>query len=253
MSKLIRPLTACGLILAVAAPVAAQEPGRTWELLGVVRNADGTVIEGATVAIQGQSVTTDRLGHFRLRADRRDTITLAIRRLGYTAISTLLTSAELTGDTLVIEMEPTSQQLDAVNIRARDLRSPMGYGAFEERRALGVGTFITREEIERRNSGRLSDSFRNKRGVIVSQAGSRGAVVRFSSFQGRNAIRGCSPAIFLDGQWMRGMEIDQIPPNTVAGVEMYARLATTPAQFTTGQVNRPCGTIVIWSREPGVP
>ena len=88
---------------------------------------------------------------------------------------------------------------------------------------------------------------------IVTQAGSRGAVVRFSSFQGRNAIRGCSPAIFLDGQWMRGMEIDQIPPNTVAGVEMYARLATTPAQFTTGQVNRPCGTIVIWSREPGVP
>ena len=253
MSKLIRSSTACGLLLALAAPAAAQGPSRIWDLIGVIRNEDGTVIEGATVAIQGQSVRTDKMGLFRLQADRRDTVTLAIRRLGYVAISTLLTAAELTGDTLVLTMEPTSQQLDAVTIRARDLRSPMGYGAFEERRAMGIGTFITREEIEKRNTGRLSDSFRNKKGVIVTQAGSRGAVVRFSSFQGRNSLRGCSPAIYLDGQLMRGMVIDQIPPNTVAGIEMYARLATTPAQFTGGPVDRPCGTIVIWSREPGVP
>jgi hypothetical protein len=253
MSKLIRSLSACGFLLALAVPAAAQGSVRVWELLGVVRNEDGTVIEGATVAIQGQSVRTDKMGFFRLQADRRDTITLAIRRLGYHAISTLLTAAELTGDTLVLTMEPTSQQLAEVTIRARDLRSAMGYGAFEERRALGVGTFITREQIEKRNSGRLSDSFRNLRGVIVTQAGSRGAQVRFSSYQGRNSVRGCSPAIYLDGQWMRGLEIDQIPPNTVAGVELYARLATTPAQFTSGQVDRPCGTIVIWSREPGVP
>jgi hypothetical protein len=250
MSKLIRQLTACGFLLTLAAPVAAQGPSRVWELLGVVRNADGTVIEGATVAIQGQSVRTDKMGFFRLQADRRDTVTLAIRRLGYNAISTLLTSAELTGDTLMIEMEPTTQQLDAVNIKARDLRSSMGFGSFENRRSLGIGRFITQEMIEKRNNSRLSDHFRSVRGVIVGRTSRGDQTVRFSNYGGRS---GCAPALFLDGRHMRGMEVDEVPPNQVAGVELYSSIATTPAQFTTGQVDRPCGTIVIWTKEPGSP
>jgi hypothetical protein len=194
------------------------------------------------------------MGFFRLTADRRDTITLAVRRIGYSPFSTLLTSAELTGDTLMIVMEPSAQQLDAMNVRARDLRSPMGFGSFEDRRSLGVGMFITQEQIEKRNNSRLSDHFRNLRGVIVTPAsGVRSGTVRFSSCGGRANARGSSgaPAIFLDGQHMRGMEVDEIPVNTVAGVELYSSLATTPAQFSTGQVDRPCGTIVIWTKEPG--
>jgi hypothetical protein len=250
MSKLTRTLTACGFLLSLAAPAAAQAQSRVWELLGVVRNEDGTVIEGATVAIQGQSVRTDKMGLFRLQADRRDTVTLAIRRLGYNAVSTLLTSAELTGDTLMIVLEPTSQQLEAVNIKARDLRSQLGFGSFENRRSLGIGRFITQEMIEQRNNSRLSDHFRSVRGVIVGRTASGDQTVRFSNYQSKP---GCAPALFLDGREMRGMQVDEIPPNQVAGIELYSTMATTPAQFTTGQVNRPCGTIVIWTKEPGSP
>lgn len=256
MSKLIRRLTIAGCVIAIAAPeVARAQTGIVWDLLGVVRNPDGTVIEGATVAIEGQSVRTDALGRFRLQANRRDTITLAIRRIGYEAISTLLTSAELTGDTLMLTMEPTSQQLDAVNIRARDLRSPMGFGSFEERRALGNGVFVTREMIDKRNNSRLTDHFRNLRGVIVGRTARGDQTVRFAACTGRSTARGggAAPAIFLDGRHMRGMEVDDIPVNTVAGIELYSSMASTPPQFTTGQVDRPCGTIVIWTREPGVP
>jgi hypothetical protein len=252
MSKLSRVLTVAGCAFALAAPgVGHAQSGIVWELLGVVRNVDGTVIEGATVAIQGQSARTDAMGRFRLQADRRDTITLAIRRIGYEAISTLLTAAELTGDTLVLTMEPTSQQLDAVNIRARDLRSPMGFGAFEERRAIGNGVFITREQIEKRNNSRLSDHLRSVRGVYVARSPQGGNTVRFSNYQARAGR--CAPEVWLDGRRMRGMEVDEVPPNTVAGIELYSTMATTPAQFTSGQVDRPCGTIVIWTREPGVP
>lgn len=253
MPQLTRSLTAIGCVLALAAPGAATAQGRLWELLGVVRNQDGTVIEGATVAIQGQSTRTDAMGRFKLQADRRDTITLAIRRIGYEPISTLLTTAELTGDTLILQMEPTSQQLDAVNIRARDLRSAMGFGSFEDRRAQGTGVFITREQIEKRNNSRLSDHFRSARGVIVTRNSTGNNTVRFAQHAGRTATRGCAPEVWLDGRRMRGMEVDEIPPNTVAGIELYASIATTPAQFTSGQVDRPCGTIVIWTREPGVP
>lgn len=251
MSRLTRATITAACAIALVAPGASlAQTGVVWELLGVIRNVDGTVIEGATVAIQGQSARTDAMGRFKLQADRRDTITLAVRRIGYEAISTLLTAAELTGDTLMLTMEPTSQQLDAVNIRARDLRSPMGFGSFEERRAVGNGVFITREQIEKRNNSRLTDHLRSARGVQVMRTAMGNYTVRFANYTSR---RGCAPAVFLDGRHMRGMEVDEIPPSTVAGIELYSNIATVPAQFTTGQVDRPCGTIVIWTREPGVP
>ncbi len=239
-------------ILALAAPALAQPT--TWDMFGVVRNPDGTVIEGATVAISGSSTRTNALGFFHLVANRRDTITLAVRRIGYNPISALLTDKELTGDTLLIVLDPSAQQIAQMTVKARDLRSPMGYGSFEERRSRGTGVFVTRADIEKRNSGRLSDVMRNKRGVNVVRV-QGGFGVRFATFAGRTMASrgGCMPMIWIDGQRAPGMEIDEIPPNTVAGVELYSSIATTPAQFAAGQVDRPCGTIVIWTREPGVP
>ena len=90
--------------LALAVPALAQPS--TWDLLGVIRNPDGTVIEGATVAISGHSTRSNAVGFFRLIANRRDTITIAVRRIGYNPISALLTDKELTGDTLLIVLDP---------------------------------------------------------------------------------------------------------------------------------------------------
>jgi hypothetical protein len=236
--------------LALAAPARTQ--GQAWELLGVVRNPDGTIIEGATVAISGNSTRTDSVGFFRLVASRRDTITIAVRRMGYNPISALLTDKELTGDTLLIVLDPSAQQLAQMTVKPRDLRSAFGFGSFEERRARGNGVFVTQADIEKRNAGRLSDVMRNKRGVQVMPNGRGGGMVRFVNYQSRNMQgRNCAPLIWLDGVKAPGMEIDEIPPNTVAGVELYSNIATTPAQFSAGQVDRPCGTIVIWTREPG--
>ena len=250
MPTLRRIVLASCCVLALAEPARAQ----SWELLGVVRNPDGTVIEGATVAISGVSTRTDAVGFFRLSASRRDTITIAVRRMGYNPISALLTDKELTGDTLLIVLDPSALQIAQMTVKSKDLRSAFGYGSFDERRARGNGVFVTREDIEKRNSGRLSDVMRNKRGVMVQRTGSGGYGVRFASYQSRTlAGRTCMPLIWLDGVKAPGMEIDEIPPNTVAGIELYANIATTPAQFSAGQVDRPCGTIVIWTREPGVP
>src|SRR5688500_18842590 len=98
MPTLRRFVLASCCLLALVSPARAQG----WDLLGVVRNPDGTVIEGATVAIAGLSTRTDAVGFFKLTASRRDTITIAVRRMGYNPINALLTEKELTGDTLLI-------------------------------------------------------------------------------------------------------------------------------------------------------
>ena len=250
MSIVRRMTSASCCLLALAVPARAQST--EWDLLGVVRNPDGTVIEGATVAISGSSARTNAVGFFRLVVNRRDTITLAVRRIGYNPISTLLTDRELTGDTLLIVLDPSAQQLAQMTVKGRDLRSPGGFASFEQRRAMGNGVFITREDIDQRNTGRLSDSVRNKRGVRVVRLPSGVFGVRFSTFTGRTTQgRTCMPMIWLDGQRAPGMEIDDIPANTVAGIELYSSIASTPGQFTSGPVDRPCGTIVVWTREPG--
>jgi hypothetical protein len=71
----------------------------------------------------------------------------------------------------------------------------------------------------------------------VAYSGSRGTV--------------CIPDIWLDGTRTRGMEIDELPPNTVELMELYPNLSTVPMEFQSfGANTTPCGTIVVWTRIP---
>ena len=240
-----------GGVLSIVTPALATAQAVPWELLGIVRQLGGKTIEGAMIEISGQSARTDSLGVFRIRATRRDTLTITVKRLGFAPVSGLLTAPELVGDTLLVLMDANAQMLENVVVKAPDLRSALGYGSFEERRAQGLGVFITRDQIERRNSTRLSDVMRMQRGVHLVRLRNGVYGIRFTAFEGRT--RGCAPEVWIDGQRARGMEIDDIPASTVEAVELYRSSATTPFQFTVadGATSARCGTIVVWSRVPG--
>lgn len=230
-------------------PLLAQDVH--WDMLGVVRNVGGTVIADATITVGAQTTRTDTIGFFRIVVTRRDSLTIAVRRIGFAPVTALLSSSALTGDTLLIIMDPSAQHLEAVTVKARHLRSSLGHGAFEERRARGLGVFVTRSDIETRNTMRLSDVVRNRRGVNVVRLPSGRYGVRFVTYEGRTRGR-CSPDLWIDGYRARGLEIDDVPANTVEAMELYQSQATTPFQFSAGSsLSMPCGTIVIWSRVPG--
>jgi hypothetical protein len=251
MSRIRWTPVVAALLLLAGAPRASAAQGTPWELLGVVRNLGGAAIPGALVEIEGRTVRTDSLGRFRTIATRRDTLTITVRRLGFQPVSGILTAPELAGDTLLVLMDNSAQILDQVDVNARDLRSALGYGSFEDRRAQGLGIFVTREEIEKRNTLRLSDVMRTLRGVHLVRLSNGNYGVRFAAFEGRQ--RSCAPEIWIDGQRARGMEIDEIPANTVEAIELYRTSATTPFQFTASAAttSQRCGTVVIWSRVPG--
>ncbi len=222
------------------------------ELVGVVRDANGRGIRDAAVEIPGIAVRTDSAGLFRLWTLNIDTVTISIRRLGYSAIEALLSARNKQWDTVLVELEGTSQKLPGVKVAGyRNQRALEGLRTFGERKAQGLGLFVTRTDITDRNSLRLSDVLQTRRGVILVKIGTNSMGVRFATYSGPRG--GCIPDLWLDGQRARGMEVDDVVATTVEAMELYDSFATVPSQFSHSANAVPCGTILIWTRIPGKP
>ena len=229
---------------AVGAQPSASPAGRP--LVGVVRDAAGAAVERVTVTVNGASVLTDVRGGFRLLTSDIDTVTISLRHVGYEPIEARLTARNRQWDTVMVQLDAVTQRLSGVNVNESLTRSALGLRNFEKRRASGIGTFITREEIVARGSSRLSDLLRSKRGVNVVRG-----KVRFAAYNAGSRTTSCQPDIWLDGTRSQGMEIDELPSNTVEAMELYPYFSTIPVEFQRiGANTTPCGTIVVWTRIP---
>jgi hypothetical protein len=235
--------------VAVPAPGAAQGAGvaagmGARELVGVVRDPLGNLLAGVTVEAGALVARTNERGAFALRPPVGDSLTLVVRLVGYAPLTVRLGMREQQWDTVLVHLARAPQAMDPVEVNApRYERAAMR--RFEERRARGTGIFVTREEILARNTARLSDVLRLKRGVNVV----RGRV-RFVSYTGSRGTV-CQPNLWVDGARMAGGEADDIPALDIEGIELYASFSTVPAEFTPlPSAGPPCGTIVIWTRTP---
>jgi len=226
----------------VQAQGAAKEKGR--ELIGVVRDTQGLPIEGVRVEIPGTTVETNARGAFKLVTADRDTVTITVRALGYTAVSAMLTAHDNAWDPVLVELD-RAQILKGISIIESPTRNALGLRSFEERRSKGNGVFVTRAEIATRGASHMSDVLRNMRGVAIV----RGRV-RFVSQSGQRGTI-CQPDIWLDGTRARGMEVDDILASDVEAMELYSSFSVVPFEFTSRGANSlPCGSIVIWTRVP---
>jgi outer membrane receptor for ferrienterochelin and colicin len=141
---------------------------------------------------------------------------------------------------------PRPEVLATVDVSAK--RRRQWIEEFYQRRIRGSGAFVTRDDILTRHASVLTDMLRTMPGlqVVRTRAGQQG--VRFAA--ATNGRRDCMPMIWLDGQKVPGMEVDQISINDIEGVELYRGSSITPPQFWDGG-GPSCGTIVVWTRNPG--
>jgi hypothetical protein len=214
------------------------------DVVGVVRDPLGNLLEGVTVEAGAQATRTNARGAFSLSPPADDSLTVVVRLVGYVPVSVRLGLRDRTWDTLLVHLARAPQALDPVDVTAsRYTRA--GTKGFEERRTRGTGVFVTREEILARNTTLTSEVLRLKRGVNVV----RGRV-RFVSYTGSRGTV-CQPNLWVDGARMRGGEVDDISALDIEGIELYASFSTVPAEFTPlPSAGPPCGTIVIWTRTP---
>jgi len=237
----------CAVAWVAGLPAQPNVAGR--ELVGIVRDSSGAAIEGATVEIAGAAARTNERGTFRLWTADIDTLTISIRRLGFAAVSALISTRGAKWDTVVVEMDRLPQRLAAAEVKAAAARQRLGLRDFEQRRAGGLGEFVTRADIVARNTNRPSDVLRDTRGVQLVKVRSGGFGVRFAAYSARHP--NCTPALWLDGQLAPAMEVDDLTANDIEAMELYENWSSTPFQFVKGPT-LPCGTIVVWTRVPGV-
>jgi outer membrane receptor for ferrienterochelin and colicin len=130
---------------------------------------------------------------------------------------------------------------------------------FRRRQQTGLGTFITREEFDKRKPSLVTDILREVPGIDVASTGSgTRPVVRI----GRAGNQDCATQIFVDGFLVNRRAIsnegyrpidfridDAVSPASVEGIEIYKGLGTIPAEFLTPDAV--CGVIAIWTRRGG--
>jgi hypothetical protein len=238
-------LTVLVWLCAPANDVAAQE---RRALRGIVVDSAGRPIAEADVSIATarQLTRTDSAGGFQfIRAP--DTSHVLVRRLGYKPQKVLATRGDsITVLHVILLRDPAI--LEGVAISAKVALRRSGIEDFYRRRARGIGTYFTRDDLVERHSQRPSDVLRSVPGIrFVRIPGGMG--IRFNSSS--IVRRDCTPMIWLDGQRAPGLEIDDVPASDIEGLELYSGPSTTPVQFSQYSSNSTCGTIVIWTRVPG--
>jgi Carboxypeptidase regulatory-like domain/TonB-dependent Receptor Plug Domain len=234
------------LVLAAGAgELAAQN--RVGTIVGTVKDDLGAPITNVEVSVPrtSRTVRTDTAGKFLLSALTPGATDVSFRRLAFAPVVLSIivphddtTEVDVTLTIVAHELKGVVSQADAPHLRQLD--------AFESRRRLGIGHFITRGEIERRNPGLLSDMMRMIPGAMILQGPSGRAILRFA-----RTARACPPQFFIDGVQAYGFSVDDMPVSDVEGVEMYAGPSGLPVEYNKVNSTVNCGTIIIWTRIPG--
>lgn len=245
--------------LLVAAPALAQGVRGT-----VTDRSTGKPVAGAAVTLLGEGVRpvrarTDAAGAYRLEASGPGQYRVRFEAPGYR----LLISAPLdlrAGQTLELPVHAAPVlpiALDTAIVQGKAV--PRYLEDFYQRRAQGLGKFVTREEFEHYGPQYLTDIMRHEGAFSITPKFRRGAggdYRRYVISSGRalgggfGPVNGeCPPLVYMDGVLMgntRDVDVDDIiSVDDVAALEFYEGVEV-PLEFQSNGSG--CGVLVAWSR-----
>jgi hypothetical protein len=215
-------------------------------ITGTVKDSLGATITGADITASSTSARaeTDDRGKFTLKNIPAGPVEVYVHRIGFRPDTVELTVYAGQSTPVEVVLHPVIPQLQTVVVHGRQDATGR-IAEFYARKDRGIGRFITRSEIERRNPSNLNDMFRMVPGARLVNFGPGRTYLRFRGMQ-------CPPMIWLDGTPLLAGEfdLDALSPYSIEGIEIYSGLSTVPAQFMGNRyISSSCGTIVIWSRE----
>lgn len=234
-------------------PAAAAQSGRlehrAARVTGRVADAVGSAIAAAEILVSKTHVRaasgTD--GRFELSGVPAGSVEVVVRRLGFAPATILLELDEGESRDIRVLLSPVAALMDSVEVTAAAPEEvEKGFGGFEARRAHGFGTFMSREQIEKKKPRVTTDLFRTVSGVKLFRDGGTPTVI--STRLGNAAV--CPLRYFVDGADfpLYGQSIDaMIQVADIGAIEVYAGGATVPPQF--GGRESGCGVIAIWTRQ----
>jgi hypothetical protein len=256
--RLARLVSPAAVALALATPARTQQvaaesrDGDRFLVVHVTDSSTGTGVADAEVWVGGTRASTDSVGNALLPL-RHDRETVVVRRLGYGDERREVSAGPAS---LEVALDPAPVALGRVEARSRALPMSPPLRRFYERMEHGRGSFVTREQIDRRKPRRLTDLFREIPGVRVAATprGDRlmmtGATPAMYRVDPRWEAGDCPVQYFLDGVSYQpdfaGVPND-VRPDEVEGIEVYRRLSEVPVEFR--RPGAECGVVVIWLKE----
>jgi hypothetical protein len=171
-----------------------------------------------------------------------------VKRVGFRPASSVIEVPSTDTVRLSYTLERAAVELNTVTTTA-----PLSKMTdFEKRRRLGVGEFLTAEQIKAQNAVFPTELIRRFKTVSVSPNRSKATPEYYalSAREGGNPSLGACPmTVFLDGMPLPNpFNLDLLPsPREIVGIETYAGSATIPPQFNGP--DRGCGVILVWTRE----
>jgi len=238
------------LLCAAANAAEGQSPAaepRVARLTGRVADALGYSIPKAEILVTNTTLHAESGsdGRFELANLPSGPVEVIVRRLGFSPakISLDLTTGEIRD--IRVLLSPVAMMIDSVAVTAAAPPFEIAYGGFETRKARGFGTFITREDIEKKRSRVPSDLFRTISGVKIIRDNGSPTIV-----SNRLGNLTCPLRVFVDGNHypLYGQSIDALVQIAdIGAVEVYSGGATVPPQF--GGRESTCGVIAIWTRQ----
>jgi hypothetical protein len=227
-----------------------------------VTAADGQPISYAFVAANGgRAMLTDEDGRVSMGAGKKQTMTIEVRRIGFTPFFGKLDFPD-TGVTMPIVLTAIAQQLGSVKVTADKSKNSLELNGFYRRwldsqHGVTSAVFMGPEEIDKRNSSRLTALLSGVNGVNITRT-TTGNSVAVSGAGGA-----CPMAVIVDGRKvcpnggcgnldvshgitdMNAVLLDQVlDVNSVAGIEVYKRGGNMPTDF---HVDGECGAVAFWT------
>jgi hypothetical protein len=247
------PVACCLLPLA---PLSAQGV----ELRGTVRDPDARPIPGVVVRAPEARTLTDSLGRFVLRGISGDSVRLELRRIGYQGLARTISLRALPGE-LELVLRPDAVVLPEIRTTARPTKparylGTTKYDGFFQRQKLGLGTFISREQIERMNAFHTVEILRGIPGINVNIG--NGDPTDVDIRIPRCAGGSFRVTVWIDGQMLMPSSggghpgrdyalaemLSRITPTGIEMVEVYRGASQIPGVFHWDG----CAVIAIWTR-----
>lgn len=230
---------------------------------GVVVDSSAQPLVGIEVVLPGLSrmTLTNERGEFRVSDIPAGVHQVLVRRIGYGALdATIEFGQDEAVDRRIVLTQTVLLDSIIVTASAAGYRMP----GFEENRRVGLGRFLTRQDLAKQEGRSVSAVFAALPGVrlsvgrgnhagITSSRGVRGSEAMYDMPEWPGAKRDCYASVYIDnvlvyapGSRKPVFDLSSISVDHIEAIEYYAGPAQTPPQYNT--LNSVCGVVVIWTR-----
>lgn len=203
--------------------------GPRAEVRGVVVDSSGSPLAGARVGLSDSpdAALTDSTGSFKLSGQRSGTHALVVRKLGYQPAEIVMNLTRREPREVTVRLGAFVPVLEAVMIQARRDFALERVG-FASRKRMGMGRYMTPQELDRRHAIEVSDYLRHL------------PPARASGFGGP-----CTQ-YWVDGsRWRFGTPDEFMTAAEVGAIEVYND-PFVPPEFQSFEGS--CRVILIWTK-----